>query len=71
MKRAYIENVPHNFEAHTITVSDGNHWAGGGRGDKSRWAAPDRMTIQVILPWLEQQLHRNQLPTPSLQKFVL
>ena len=29
MKRAYIENVPHNFEAHTITVSGGNHWAGG------------------------------------------
>ena len=28
MKRAYIENVPHNFEALTITVSGGNHWAG-------------------------------------------
>ena len=28
MKRAYIENFPHNLEAQTITVSGGSHWAG-------------------------------------------
>ena len=62
MKRAYIKNVPHNFEAQTITVSGGNHWAGG----ETNHGGPHQTGFNSFyLGWNSSFIETNFPPPPS------